>query len=52
MTDAERERGYTDEQREEALRAPHMQYPSPWMKVMSDPWPNKIKNQQDREKKK
>ena len=41
VTDRERERGYTDAQREEALRLPHNQSPSPWMKVVSDPWPNK-----------
>ncbi len=41
MTEAEYERGYTDAQREEALRAPHLQNPT-WLKVLLDPWPNRV----------
>lgn len=48
MTKKEQERGYTDAQREEALRSEHMKSPSPWMRVVSNPWPNKKKNQSDR----
>ena len=48
MTDHERMLGYTHEQREAALREPHMQYPSPWMKVMSDPFPYKSHDERAR----
>lgn len=41
MTEAEYERGYTDAQREEALRALDRQNPS-WLKVLLDPWPNRV----------
>jgi len=41
MTDAEYERGYTDAQREEALRTLDLQNPS-WLKVLLDPWPNRV----------
>ncbi len=41
MTEAEYERGYTDAQREEALRAPYLQN-SAWLKVLLDPWPNRV----------
>jgi len=47
MTNKQMEHGYTDQQRQEALKADHMKTPSPWMKVMSNPWPNKKKNQAD-----
>jgi hypothetical protein len=41
MTDEEYNRGYTDAQREEALRAIDRQNPS-WLKVLLDPWPNRV----------
>ena len=41
MTDAEYMRGYTDAQREEALRAQQQQNPT-WLEVLLDPWPNRV----------
>lgn len=45
----EKERGYTDAQRNAALEEPHMKNESAWLKVVRDPWPNKPLNEKARE---
>jgi hypothetical protein len=46
MTETEYERGYTDAQRDEARRALDPQNP-PWLKVLLDPWPNRVNMNRD-----